>query len=181
MSDSLDPIARLMRTLRERAEPACGVVHDETARRWRGEDWWQDPRGSGGVDRGGQRGAAMTVASTLIYEAGDLIYHTLVLLAWRGVDIDEVAAELARREGTSGWRKRRAAQTTAPRRIEQQQPSDDVGTEQNLRIGLPSKGRLCEVATELLSQAGLNFRRQSRGLFARVSGLPIDLGLSADR
>ena len=48
-------------------------------------------------------------------------------------------------------------------------------TEQNLRIGLPSKGRLSDVATELLKQAGLNFRRQSRGLFARVSGLPIDL------
>jgi len=47
--------------------------------------------------------------------------------------------------------------------------------EQNLRIGLPSKGRLSEVASELLNQAGLNFRRQSRGLFARVSGLPIDL------
>lgn len=50
-----------------------------------------------------------------------------------------------------------------------------LSTEQNLRIGLPSKGRLCEVATALLSQAGLSFRRQSRGLFARVSGLPIDL------
>ncbi len=37
-----------------------------------------------------------------VYEAGDLIYHTLVLLAWRGVDLSEVAAELARREGTSG-------------------------------------------------------------------------------
>lgn len=47
--------------------------------------------------------------------------------------------------------------------------------EQNLRIGLPSKGRLSEVAGELLIQAGLNFRRQSRGLFAKVSGLPIDL------
>jgi ATP phosphoribosyltransferase len=46
---------------------------------------------------------------------------------------------------------------------------------QNLRIGLPSKGRLSEVATELLSQAGLKFRRQSRGLFAKVSGLSIDL------
>lgn len=31
------------------------------------------------------------------------------------------------------------------------------------------------MATELLSQAGLSFRRQSRGLFARVSGLPVDL------
>ncbi len=46
---------------------------------------------------------------------------------------------------------------------------------QNLRIGLPSKGRLSEVATELLSQAGLKFRRQSRGLFAKVSDLSIDL------
>ena len=46
---------------------------------------------------------------------------------------------------------------------------------QNLRIGLPSKGRLSDIAGDLLSQAGLNFRRQSRGLFARVSGLPIDL------
>ena len=45
----------------------------------------------------------------------------------------------------------------------------------NLRIGIPSKGRLSEVAGELLSQAGLKFRRQNRGLFARVSGLPIDL------
>lgn len=37
-----------------------------------------------------------------VYEAGDLIYHAMVLMAWRGVDITEVAAELARREGTSG-------------------------------------------------------------------------------
>ena len=42
----------------------------------------------------------------------------------------------------------------------------------NLRIGLPSKGRLSEISSELLNQAGLNFRRQTRGLFARVSGLP---------
>jgi ATP phosphoribosyltransferase len=45
----------------------------------------------------------------------------------------------------------------------------------NLRIGLPSKGRLSELAGELLRQAGLNFRRQERGLFAKVSGLPVDL------
>jgi ATP phosphoribosyltransferase len=45
----------------------------------------------------------------------------------------------------------------------------------NLRIGLPSKGRLSELSGELLLQAGLNFRRQSRGLFAKVKGLPIDL------
>ena len=45
----------------------------------------------------------------------------------------------------------------------------------NLRIGLPSKGRLSELAGDLLNQAGLHFRRQNRGLFARTSGLPIDL------
>lgn len=45
----------------------------------------------------------------------------------------------------------------------------------NLRIGLPSKGRLSEIAGDLLKQAGLSFRRQSRGLFARVSGLPVEL------
>lgn len=45
----------------------------------------------------------------------------------------------------------------------------------NLRMGLPSKGRLAEGATELLSQAGLSFRRQDRSLFARVSELPVDI------
>lgn len=46
---------------------------------------------------------------------------------------------------------------------------------ENLRIGIPSKGRLSEIASDLLTQAGLNFRRQSRGLFARVKDLPIEL------
>ncbi len=37
-----------------------------------------------------------------VYEAADVLYHTMVLLAWRGVSLEEVAAELGRREGTSG-------------------------------------------------------------------------------
>lgn len=41
--------------------------------------------------------------------------------------------------------------------------------EQPLRIAIPSKGRLSEHATELFSQAGLNFRRQERSLFARIA------------
>ncbi len=45
----------------------------------------------------------------------------------------------------------------------------------NLRIGIPSKGRLSELAGELLHQAGLQFRRQERTLFARVSPLPVDV------
>ncbi|RAX29248.1 UNVERIFIED_CONTAM: ATP phosphoribosyltransferase, partial [Escherichia coli] len=45
----------------------------------------------------------------------------------------------------------------------------------NLRIGVTSKGRLAEQAADLLQQAGLSFRRQERGLFARVRDMPIDV------
>jgi ATP phosphoribosyltransferase len=45
----------------------------------------------------------------------------------------------------------------------------------NLRIGIPSKGRLAEAAAELLGEAGLKFRRQERSLFARVRDMPIEL------
>ena len=37
-----------------------------------------------------------------IYETGDLLYHVMVLLRRRGVDLAEVEAELARRCGVSG-------------------------------------------------------------------------------
>jgi ATP phosphoribosyltransferase len=46
---------------------------------------------------------------------------------------------------------------------------------ENLRIGVPSKGRLAEISTELLLEAGLRFRRQDRSLFARVKEMPIDI------
>jgi ATP phosphoribosyltransferase len=45
----------------------------------------------------------------------------------------------------------------------------------NLRIGIPSKGRLAELAAELLISSGLQFRRQERSLFARVREMPIDV------
>src|SRR5919206_4174840 len=45
----------------------------------------------------------------------------------------------------------------------------------NLRIGIPSKGRLAEAAAELVIEAGLNFRRQERSLFARVRDMPIEI------
>jgi ATP phosphoribosyltransferase len=45
----------------------------------------------------------------------------------------------------------------------------------NLRIGIPSKGRLAEMASELLNAAGLKYRRQERSLFARVRDLPIEV------
>lgn len=55
-----------------------------------------------------QHSAELEQRDHLIYEAGDLIYHTLVLLAKQRIDLSEVAAELARREGTSGLAKKRA-------------------------------------------------------------------------
>jgi ATP phosphoribosyltransferase len=45
----------------------------------------------------------------------------------------------------------------------------------SLRIGVPSKGRLAEVAAELLKEAGLSFRRQERSLFARCREVPVDI------
>lgn len=38
----------------------------------------------------------------LIYEACDLLYHVWVLLGSRGISVDQLRDELARREGTSG-------------------------------------------------------------------------------
>lgn len=46
---------------------------------------------------------------------------------------------------------------------------------ENLRIGIPSKGRLAEGAAELLNEAGLKFRRQERSLFARVRDMPVEI------
>jgi ATP phosphoribosyltransferase len=46
---------------------------------------------------------------------------------------------------------------------------------ENLRIGIPSKGRLAEVSVQLLKEAGLSFRRQERNLFARVKEIPVDV------
>jgi ATP phosphoribosyltransferase len=42
---------------------------------------------------------------------------------------------------------------------------------------VPSKGRLSEAAEELLGEAGLRFRRQERGLFARVRDADLDVTL----
>ncbi|HWB09462.1 MAG TPA: ATP phosphoribosyltransferase [Pirellulales bacterium] len=43
------------------------------------------------------------------------------------------------------------------------------------RIGVPSKGRLSDLAAELLKEAGLSFRRSERSLFARCRDIPIDV------
>jgi ATP phosphoribosyltransferase len=51
----------------------------------------------------------------------------------------------------------------------------DLGNEWLLRIGIPSKGRLAELAAQLLSDAGLSFRRTDRSLFARCKDMPVEI------
>ena len=50
-----------------------------------------------------------------------------------------------------------------------------VSAERLLRIGVPSKGRLSEIAAQLLAEAGLAFRRSERSLFARCKEMPVEV------
>ncbi|CUH10310.1 Phosphoribosyl-ATP pyrophosphatase [Jannaschia seosinensis] len=50
--------------------------------------------------------------SRLVAEGADVLYHFLLMLAARGVSLDDVLAELARREGTSGITEKAARQGT---------------------------------------------------------------------
>jgi ATP phosphoribosyltransferase len=50
-----------------------------------------------------------------------------------------------------------------------------VSDERLLRIGVPSKGRLAELAAQLLADAGLSFRRTDRSLFARCKDMPVEV------
>ena len=45
-----------------------------------------------------------------VYEAADLLFHTLVLLGYRDIPLDAVYAELRRRFGTSGIAEKKARQ-----------------------------------------------------------------------
>ena len=47
--------------------------------------------------------------------------------------------------------------------------------EKLLRIGVPSKGRLAELAGQILADAGLSFRRTDRSLFARCKDMPVEV------
>ncbi|UWQ07110.1 phosphoribosyl-ATP diphosphatase [Aliiroseovarius crassostreae] len=46
--------------------------------------------------------AAKNDRENLTYEAADVLYHLLVMLAARDVPLDDVLSELARRQGLSG-------------------------------------------------------------------------------
>lgn len=102
MPESLQPIQTLMRTLAQRAQSRppgsyTTKLMDGGTEKIGAKILEEARELIEAADEPGDAGR-----SHFVYEAGDLIYHTLVMLAYRGVDLSEVAAELERREGTSG-------------------------------------------------------------------------------
>ncbi|MDR2032435.1 MAG: bifunctional phosphoribosyl-AMP cyclohydrolase/phosphoribosyl-ATP diphosphatase HisIE [Azoarcus sp.] len=62
----------------------------------------------------GEEAAELIMASKdgqkpgIVYEAADVLFHTLALLVFHGLSIDDVRRELARREGVSGIEEKKA-------------------------------------------------------------------------
>lgn len=77
-------------------------------------------RGPGKVaEKFGEEAVELVIAAVsqddvaVTVEAADVLYHLLVLLAARGVPLDDVLAELERREGVSGHDEK-ARRTSTP-------------------------------------------------------------------
>ena len=51
----------------------------------------------------------------IVHETADLWFHCMVMLAWHGVPVAEVLAELERREGRSGLAEKAARGKEAPK------------------------------------------------------------------
>lgn len=92
-------LARLERTIAERRREASGTS-------------WVATLNAKGLDailkKVGEEATETVIAaksgerSQLVHEVADLWFHCLVLLERQGIRLDEVLAELARREGRSG-------------------------------------------------------------------------------
>lgn len=106
----MDAFQRLDATIRSRrgADPASSYVASLFA------------RGRGTIARKvGEEAVETIIAATsepdrIVAEAADLVFHLAVLLADAGATLDDVAAELARREGVSGHDEKAARVTDAP-------------------------------------------------------------------
>jgi phosphoribosyl-ATP pyrophosphohydrolase len=95
-ADVLDRIAATIAT-RQGADPASSYVAALFAK---GDDAILKKIGEEATETvmAAKDGDKMRIAA----EVADLWFHCLVLLAWHGLGPDDVRAELARREGTSG-------------------------------------------------------------------------------
>jgi phosphoribosyl-ATP pyrophosphohydrolase len=94
-----DTLDRLEATIRERraADPSSSYVAKLTAK---GRAKIAQKLGEEAVET--VIAATSGDDTTIVPEAADLIFHLLVLLADAGLSLDDVRAELARREGLSG-------------------------------------------------------------------------------
>jgi phosphoribosyl-ATP pyrophosphohydrolase len=96
MTDSLDTLARTI-AARRGADPKTS---------WTAKLLAQGPETCAG--KFGEEAVEAVIeavkgdAERLTEEAADVLYHLLVMCAARGVTLDDIRAELARREGRSG-------------------------------------------------------------------------------
>lgn len=97
--DGMDTLDALERTIRERrsGDPAASYVARLTAK---GRAKIAQKVGEEAVET--VIAAVSEDKAALVGEAADLLFHLLVLLADADVTLDDVRAELARREGVSG-------------------------------------------------------------------------------
>lgn len=96
MADILDTLEQTIRD-RRKGDPAASYVAKLTAR----------GRAKIAQKLGEEATEAVIAAiqddkTELVKESADLLFHLLVLLADTGLSLDDVRAELARREGVSG-------------------------------------------------------------------------------
>lgn len=109
----LDPLVRLMQTLRQRAASRPAGSYTTTLLNGGLESMGAKIREEAEELIEAAREPARDGKDPLVHEAADLLFHTCVLLAWRDLDLQAVAEELARREGVSGLVEK-AQRTTPP-------------------------------------------------------------------
>lgn len=99
MSLDLSPLARLAETVaaRKGADPASSWTAQLLAK---GPEKCAEKFGEEAVEAIIE--AVRDDRAALTYEAADVLYHLLVMLAARDIALGDVLAELARREGRSG-------------------------------------------------------------------------------
>jgi phosphoribosyl-ATP pyrophosphohydrolase len=100
-----DPLDRLQATINaRRAAPADGSYTAQLFARGRARI----------AQKLGEEAIETVIAAcgddpaTIVPEAADLVYHLIVLLTAAGLSLDDVRAELARREGVSGLEEKAA-------------------------------------------------------------------------
>lgn len=109
MSDNRDTLERLYETIKSRKGGDPAVSH--TAKLFaKGRAKIAQKMGEEAVELA--IAAVSETRAEVISESADLVFHLLVLWAEMGVTIEDVRAELRRREGQSGIEEKKARQLT---------------------------------------------------------------------